>query len=179
MPANLWTAPAGPLIDGVSIAKNTFTSYAPLLLGSAGGIQPRVSQLQPGSRLSVYAWGVASNTGTPTLVLGVYYGAVGAVDLAISAAKTTTTAMSNWVWELWYDGRVVGNGTTGTIIGHGRWRVPTSLTAWTEFNLPETAPAAVTIDTSIAKNVGIGAAWSASSASNTITLHDLRVEVHG
>jgi hypothetical protein len=122
---------------------------------------------------------VASNTATPTLQLGVYYGAAAAVDLAVSAAKTTTTAMSNWEWHLWYTGRVISVGTSGSIIGSGYWRLPTSLTAWTEFRLPETAPAAVTIDTTVNKFIGVEGAWSASSASNTITVHECLVRIHG
>jgi hypothetical protein len=136
-------------------------------------------QLQPGSYVTLEAWGVASNTGTPTLKLGVYYGAAGAVDLALSTAKTTTTAMSNWEWHLWYTGRVTAVGTSGSIIGSGYWNLPTSLTAWTAIRLPETAPAAVTIDTTINKFIGVEAEWSASSASNTITVHACVVDVHG
>lgn len=181
MPANLWTAPTTPLLDGVSVAATTFTGPQALLLGSAGGGHKMIygGQLQPGTQIVVEAWGVASNTGTPTLALGVFYGAAGSVALANSAAKTTTTAMANWEWHLWYSGRIISNGSTGSIIGSGYWRLPTSLTAWTEFRLPETAPASVTIDTTINKNIGIQATWGTSSASNSITLHDCRVELHG
>lgn len=182
MPGTLWTGPAGPLQPGTAVAKNTFTTLAALnppgeTITSA--YQVYGGQLQPGSLINIEAFGVASNTGTPTLILGVYYGAAGAVDLAVSTAKTTTTAMTNWEWHLEWIGRVTAVGTAGSIIGSGYWKLPTSLTAWTEFRLPETAPAAVAIDTTINKFIGIEAAWSASSASNTITCHACNVLISG
>jgi len=180
MAQNAWSAPAGQF-DGTSVAQNTFTAARDIPTGDATSIFPITygAALAPGTMIEAYAWGVASNTGTPTLALGIYYGLVAGVALAVSAAKTTTTAMSNWKWELWYEGRITSRGTTGAIMGHGRWRLPTSLTAWTEFNLPETAPASVAIDTSVNKYWSIGATWGTSSASNTITCHEFRVIVHG
>lgn len=184
MPANLWTAPSGPLQSGTSIAQNTFTAAKDLPVGEFATSFPIIygGQLQAGSHIQVEAWGVASNTGTPTLILGLYYGLVAGTALAVSTAKTTTTAMSNWEWHLWYTGRVTGVGTAttgGSIMGSGYWNLPTSLTAWTQIRLPETAPAAVAIDTTTNKQISIGATWSASSASNTITCHECLVEIHG
>lgn len=181
MSVQLWTAPAGPLQDGTSVAQNTFTAARDLPIGSATGSLLAIpgNSLQPGSMIRVEAWGVASNTATPTLILGLYWGAVAGTALAISTAKTTTTAMTNWEWHMWYTGRVIAAGTTGSIIGSGYWRLPTSLTAWTEFRFPETAPAAVTIDTTIQKFLTVGATWSASSISNSITLHGQEVLISG
>jgi len=177
----LWTAPLQPLMVGTSVAQNTFTAARDIPVGENVTAFKTIpgGSLEPGSTIQVEAWGVASNTGTPTLILGVYHGLVAGTALVVSPAKTTTTAMSNWEWHLIYTARVVTIGTTGSIIGSGFWRLPTSLTAWTEFRLPETAPAAVTIDTTVDKKISIGATWSASSASNTITCHECLVEVHG
>lgn len=177
----LWTAPVQQLFDGASVAQNTFTGPNNIPVGDAVSAFPTIlgAQLQQGSTIRIDAWGVASNTLTPTLILGVYYGLVAGVALAVSAAKTTTTAMANWIWRLHYEGRVISTGTAGSIIGTGTWRLPTSLTAWSEFNLPETAPAAVAIDTTINKSISIGATWSASSVSNTITCHGMEVLVSG
>lgn len=181
MPGSLWTAPVQQYLPGASTAKNTFTSATDLPCSEDATMFPTIqgNQLQPGSIIDVEAWGVASNTGTPTLILGVYYGLVAGTALAVSTAKTTTTAMSNWEWHLWYTGRVLNRGTSGAIMGSGYWYLPTSLTAWTSIRLPETAPASVTIDTTVDKKISIGATWSASSSSNTITCHELKVVVHG
>lgn len=185
MAANLWTAPVQQLFPGTSVAQNTFTSVRDIPFGENTSMYPIIygGTLQAGTRINVEAWGVASNTGTPTLILGVYYGTptspVGGVALAVSTAKTTTTAMSNWEWHIRWMGRVTAIGVSGAIMSSGYWRLPTSLTAWTEIRLPETAPASVTIDTTINKGIGIGATWSASSASNTITCHDMQVQIDG
>lgn len=184
MPTNDWNAPAGPRAVGTSIAQNTFTAAKDLPVGENATNFPIIQggTLQPGSHITIEAWGVASNTGTPTLILGVYWGLVAGTALAVSTAKTTTTAMSNWEWHLWYTGRISATGTAttgGSIIGSGYWNLPTSLTAWTQIRLPETAPAAVAIDTTVSKQISIGATWSASSASNTITCHACLVDVHG
>lgn len=181
MAINLWTAPAQNLMPGTSVAQNTFTAAKDIPVGENTTIFPMVygNQLQPGSTIRVEAWGVASNTATPTLILGLYWGLVAGTALVVSTAKTTTTAMTNWEWHAWYTGRIVSTGTSGSIIGSGYWRLPTSLTAWTEIRWPETAPAAVTIDTTINKQLSIGATWSASSGSNSITCHGMEVLVSG
>lgn len=181
MASNIWTSPANPLLDGTSVAQNTFTAARDIPCGDATTQYPIMygGTFLQGTTIRLSAWGVASNTGTPTLILGVYYGLVAGTALAISTAKTTTTAMANWQWRVDYMGRITATGTTGAIMGLGKWRLPTSLTAWTEFNLPETAPASVTIDTTTNKQISIGATWSASSASNSITCHGMEVLISG
>jgi hypothetical protein len=186
MGLNVWTNPQGPLFPGASVASNTFTAAQGLPVGEVATGTPTIPMpfVSVGANIYIDAWGVASNTATPTLILGIYYGgvvsaAVGGTTIKASAAKTTTTAMTNWPWFLRAWGRIDKVGTSGEIIMHGRWFLPTSLTAWTEFNLDENAPAAVTIDTTVNKNFIIGATWSASSASNTITCHHCSVLVSG
>lgn len=188
MAGQTWTAPL-QLFPGASVANATFTAARNLPVGEsgsstgtdAGGLAyfPGNS-LSPGCRINIEAWGVASNTGTPTLIMGVYYGGVAGTALAVSTAKTTTTAMANWEWHLYFQARVLTTGISGSIIGSGYWNLPTALTSFTMIRLPETAPAAVTgLDTTIQKLITVGATWSASSASNTITCHDMRVAVDG
>lgn len=183
MPINSWSSPAGPMKAGASVAQNTFTSAKDLPVGEDVTQFYTIpgNTLQAGSQLLVEAWGVASNTSTPTLILGVYWGGVAGTALAVSTAKTTTTAMSNWEWHLWLTARCIKVGSTdATFISSGYWRLPTSLTAWSEFRLPETAPATVgSLNTTVDKILTVGATWSASSASNTITCHQMSVEING
>lgn len=178
-----WNTPLGPFMPGTSVAQTTFTAAKDLPVGENVTSFYTIpgNSLQPGSQITVEAWGVASNTATPTLIMGVYYGGVAGTALAVSTAKTTTTAMSNWEWHLWFTARVLKTGTTdGSIEGSGYWYLPTSLTAWTAFRLPETAPAPVTtLNTSVDKILTIGATWSASSASNSITCRQMLVDIHG
>lgn len=181
MALNSWVAPTQQYFDGVSVAQNTFTAARDIPIGDATTKFHQIygGQLQGGAMIRVKGWGVMSNTGTPTIILGLYWGGVAGTALTISTAKTTTTAMSNWQFSFDWLGRVVAGGTTGSIIGYGKWFLPTSLTAETTFKWPETAPAAVTVDTTINKMLTLGATWSASSASNTLTLHDMQVWIGG
>lgn len=126
--------------------------------------------LVAGSVLSVRAAGVFSNTGTPTLILGVYYGAVAGTLLAATAATTTTTAAANWQWRLEWEGVVKTAGTAGTVHGKGVLWLATSATAFSAIPIPNATPqTAITIDTTTAKAVTVGATWGTSSASNTLT----------
>lgn len=185
MGVNLWTNPNQQLFPGASVAQNNFTSAKDLPIGENSDLPLIYGRtLQAGSRITIDASGIASNTATPTLILGVYWGGVAGTALAVSTAKTTTTAMTNWQWDLHLIVRVLTVGPLSTSSSmmpiNGYWRLPTSLTAWTEIRLPETAPASVTsLDTSVNKVISVGATWSAASASNTITCHDMRVTIDG
>jgi hypothetical protein len=132
--------------------------------------------LQVGDVLKCEAVFTASNTGTPTLLAGLYYGGVAGVALAATSAITTTTAMTNWPWRLRYTGHVRSVGATGSIMGGGEIWVPTSLTAGAWRPIPETALAVVTIDTTTTKALTVGAQWGTSSASNTLTVQMFTVE---
>ena len=134
--------------------------------------------LQVGSVLRITASGVFSNTGTPTLILGAYYGGVAGTALGATTAITTITAASNWPWKFYWEGVVRTVGPSGTIIGVGHVLMPASIT---QFQAPWCVPAtgaqtAVTIDTTSAKAITLGATWSASSASNTLTVNNFLVE---
>lgn len=180
MASQLWTASLGPLHDVAGTAYNTSVTLTDVSPG--GSTNPVVNPggtLQPGSIIDVQAWGTFSNTATPTLILGVYYGAVAGVALVASTAVTTTTAATNWSWYLKYVGRVTAVGTAGTIMGAGEVHFPTSLTAFTARRLPETAQAAVTIDTTVQKAITIGAQWGTSNAANTLTCNGMLAVVHG
>lgn len=182
MPKNCWVAPTQQYFDGVSVAQNTFTAARDIPVGDATTKFHQVlgGTMEGGAQIRVKGWGVASNTGTPTIILGLYWGGVAGTALVVSAAKTTTTAMSNWPFYFEYQGRVVAGGTAGSIMGLGKWWLPTALTSRTEFAWPETAPALISsLDLTTNKMLTLGATWSASSASNTLTLHAMDVWIGG
>lgn len=135
--------------------------------------------LDLGSRVRLKAYGTFSNTSTPTLILGFYYGGVAGVALAATTAITTTTGATNWPWRLELEGHVRSLGTSGTLMCSGKVYIPTSLTAWTLRPIPETALATVTIDTTAAKAITVGATWGTANASNTLTCHEMTCEVLG
>lgn len=171
-----WVAPIPPfhIVDGAAYATSitlTDVSPAPQILFPA-------MFLEHGSELEINAAGQFSNTGTPTLLLGFYWGGVAGVALAASTAVTTTTGAAAWPWQLHYRGVVRTTGSTGSIQGQGRLYLGTALTAFTVRPIPETLAArTVTFDTSTAKTITVGAQWGTSSASNTLTCTDISVKV--
>jgi len=141
-------------------------------------IQFPAMMLEAGSELELNASGSFSNTGTPTLLLGFYFGGVAGVALAASAAVTTTTAAASWPWQLHYRGVVRSIGTAGSIQGQGRLYLPTAINVFQVRAIPETLAArTVTINTTIVQNITVGAQWGTSSASNTLTVNDISVKL--
>jgi len=173
--------PVGPFPTGVGAAFNAFTtkqdvSPKPLPVIPAG-------KLRRGSKISVRANGEFSTTGTPTLSIGIYIATRAAgspTDLAISSAITTGSGAAAWPWSLEWDGILNADpGTASSIQGQGSLLLGTALTTLAAaVPIPISAALrAVAIDTTIERAIGVNAAWSASSASNSITVYDLRVVI--
>jgi hypothetical protein len=176
MSRQYWVAPVGPLknADGAALA----TSVTLTDVSAAPQITLPANVLELGSELEMEAYGQFSNTGTPTLLLGFYYGGVAGAALAASSAITTTTAAAAWPFMLRYRGVVRAVGATGSIVGQGVLYLGTALTAFTVRPIPEVAASrTVTIDTTSAKAITVGAQWGTSSASNTLTLNSLSVRL--
>lgn len=134
------------------------------------------NSLVPGSVIRLTAFGVLSTTGTPTLLLGFYYGGVAGVALAATTAVTMGSGVTNVPWRMEWMGVVRSVGATGTIMGQGIVWHGSSVSAWTNIPLPQTALATVSIDTTTAKNITVGAQWGTSSASNTLRCDSLFIE---
>lgn len=174
----LWTYPL-PSIGNVASGAALNTSTTLTDVSPTPQLTLPANFLQPGMVLRVKAFGTFSNTATPTLLLGVYYGGVAGTALAATSAVTTTTGATNWQWTLEYFARVRTIGTAGTIMGAGAVDLGTSLTALTHRPIPETALATVAIDTTAAKTITLGAQWGTSSASNTLTCVHFDVDIAG
>lgn len=176
MPRQYWEAQIGPIhvADGTALASSTtLTDVSPL-----PPVVLPANTLEIGSEIQITAEGQFSNTSTPTLLLGFYYGAVAGAALAASSAITTTTGATAWPWQMVYRGRVRSAGTAGSIVGQGRLYLGTSLTAFALSAIPVTAAArTVAIDTTTAKSITVGAQWGTSSASNTLTCTRIAVEL--
>ena len=168
-----WVAPLSPLhtADGTALASST----------SLGDVSPApnivlpANQLEVGSLLRFEAFGRYSTTGTPTLLLGVYYGGVAGVAIAATAAITTPSGVTNNSWYLRGQARVRSVGSSGTILGA---ITVDGVSGATAVNIgPATAPATATVDTTAAKALTVGAQWGTNSASNTLTCHHFSVEL--
>lgn len=169
-----WSNPIGPFatVDGTALANSTtLTDISP-----APQITLPANLMQAGTEFEIKAFGNFSTTGTPTLLLGVYYGGVAGTALAASSAVTTGSGAASWPWFIHYNFVVRALGSSGSINGQGLYFLGTSLTAHSTRPIPETLAArTVTIDTTAAKAITIGAQWGTASASNTITCNDISV----
>lgn len=171
-----WVAPQPPFHNADGAAFNTFTAFQDI------GPQPPIvlpaNTLEVGSEIRIEAWGEFSNTGTPTLGLGLFYG-TSAVSLGTGTAITTVTTAVSWPWHIEYIGRVRSVGTAGSIVGQGCWELGVSLTAFgTKQALsPTLAGRTVAIDTTAAKTIGVGAVWGTSNVANTIKVNSLSVQL--
>lgn len=175
------STPVGPFADSIGSAFNTFTTQQFVDPLPAPVIAP--PQLRPGVRVKIEAEGQYSTTGTPTLVLGIAFGTVGAtgalatpVPLAVSSAITTPSGAAAFQWRIEYRGLVTAFGTSGSITGTGSLEYGTSLTAITTVPIPITlALRTVVINTTIAQGVGVVATWGTSSVSNAVQVYNCTV----
>ena len=174
MPFQAWVARVNSPGQGAGAAYASSTSatdvspapqymsqtYGPMYVGQAW-------------RLTAYA--IASNTATPTLNVGFYYGGVAGTAMITSGAITTTTAMSSWWWEWYAYAEVISLGSSGSIRCYGWVKIPTSATAVTTQQMSATSQD-VTINTTTNSALTAGATWGSSSSSNTLTLKGYIVE---
>lgn len=168
-------APLPPIHLLSGAAFTTFTAYQDI--SPTPAIKVPANFFEPGTQVELRAMGHFSNTGTPTLSIGFYWGTA-AVPIGQSALITTTTAATAWPWQLKYKGRVRSIGTAGTIYGQGTFELGTSLTAVTlQFVPVSQALRTSTIDTSIEKVVGVGAQWGTSNAANSVTCEFFSVQI--
>jgi len=113
--------------------------------------------------------GKYSNTGTPTLRLRVRYGGVSGTLIADTGAITTPSGVTNQALRVQVEIIIRAVGASGsmlaTLVAHG-------LGSATAVNLGTaggaTAPAAVSVDTTSAKELCITAEWGTASSSNTL-----------
>ena len=168
-----YVAPIPPL-QVTSTAYSTFTAIQSV--SPVPAIVIPANMLEVGTDITIEADGEFSNTATPTLALGFFYGSVSTI-LAQSAAITTATTVTGVPWNMRWNGRVRAIGSTGTIYGAGILHLGTALGAFaTPVPIPITkALRTTTVDTTAASAIGVSAAWSASSASNTISVDRLSV----
>lgn len=172
------TEPVGPFHQGVGAAFGSFTtkkdiSPQPLPVIPGG-------KLRQGSKIHIRASGEYSTTGTPTLRTGFYLGTRAGtitIDLAVTALAATPSAAAGWPWWMEWDGICATTGPTGSLVGMGQSQLGLTIATFSaEAPLPITqALRTVAIDTTIERAIGVSGEWGTSSASNTITVNNLRV----
>lgn len=138
--------------------------------------------LTVGSTFRVTAMGrYTTGTTATNALIGVYLGGTGGVLLAGTAAATALTiSLTNAPWRLEYTFKVraVGTGATATTVwGQGFVLIGGSLTAFgSPQGIPSTANATVTVDSTVAKALSIGATLSQVVGAPTITCDEMLVE---
>jgi hypothetical protein len=163
---------------GTALANSTTITDISSGANSPGqAFQTQPEQLYPGQMLRFTAAGIYSTAGTPTLLLGVYYGGVAGVALAATAATASASGVANGIWTMSALARVLSTGTAGTIATLGSV-LGIAATSANPVLMPATSATGntVTIDTSIAKLITVGAQWGTASASNTITCYQWAIE---
>lgn len=128
--------------------------------------------LVAGKTLKVSAWGILSDTGTPTLRIQLK---LGSTTVADTGAITLGGTISNNVWkcEVLLTCRTVGG--SGTVFTQGLFHYDESTHAGTSLGMANTATS--TIDTTATQAISLTADWGTASSSNTITCTNLVVEV--
>jgi hypothetical protein len=174
MPSQFWVSNPNSPAEGAGaalVSSVTLTDISP-----ASPQYFTNAPLYAGQRFRLSAYGIFSTTGTPTLLMGFYYGGVAGTLLAATAATATGSGAAAWPWEAHLNFRVVTIGTSGTVWCKGWVDTPTGLAALTRTPIPITQTQPITVDTTTSKALTFGAQWGTSSASNTITCEDFIVE---
>jgi hypothetical protein len=172
MAYNAWAAPFIPQVDDAAVNYTNSTTLTAVSPGAAANPMKFFgSTADAGMIIELEAWGTISTSGTtPTILLGFYYGGTGGVILAASSAVTLTNqAAVAWPFRMMYRGRITNTGTSGSITGIGVLELASSLTAFTARRIPETTAAmTVAIDTTVNKDIVVGATWGAAASTNIL-----------
>jgi hypothetical protein len=176
--AQYWVQPlsqAHQLVGGFTAVNN----FAAVTSVTTSATTPDVSlpagYAQAGMVFRVRGAGVYSTTGTPTLTLGVATGTSGSGTFLCSVGTATGSGVTNVSWEVDAIVKFVSVGSSGQAwaVGHV---IGVTANLVTTMPASGTAPTAVTVNTTAAVPLWVGANWSAASASNTITCYYSMVE---
>ena len=167
--------PGGELSPAVGSTFSNFTASTDI--SPAPPIVIPANTVDGGAGIRIYASGKFTNTGTPTLSLGLYWGGAAGTKLATTTNITTITAAVNWPWRMQAHVSCFTDGTNGTFATTGIVWMPASLTQFqAAYPMDAAAFATVTVDTTTSKALTCVSAWSAASAGNSITVNQWVVE---
>ena len=130
--------------------------------------------LVAGSVVKIHFQGIATSTnGTDTLTIKLYIGGLAGTALLTG---TATDVANNNIFAGWFHLVVRTAGASGTMVGFGAHTDVPAASGTAVMDITETL-ASTTIDTTAAQVVGVGADWSAASASNSARLDVLTVQI--
>ncbi len=181
MPSQFWeslaNAPAATA-DGTALASAATATISP-----APDFTYQPGYWYPGKVIRAYAFGRFTTTATQgTLTLNLQAGLLATpVTVLTSGAYIWTASLTNAVWQL--DAYVIcrAAGTSGSLFAAGRMAFATAVTSppatagqLADALLPPSAPAATTVDTTVAGLVRLQA--TESVASQSIQVHQWLIE---
>lgn len=173
MSSNSWNQTLITAQSDGSALSNTTTPTS--ILPAAAKFTFPANLLQIGTAFRVRAAGrISTAASTPgTLTMDVRFGSVVVFNGGASGTLATSATNLTWDLEMILTCRSIGASTSATMLGTGRL-ITAALSASTPtMLLPTSAPAAGTgFDSTSSFVVDLFATWSASSASNSITLHN-------
>lgn len=162
--------------NGGALANSTVLTDISPGANTTGYVMP-YTQYAVGSLFRWRAFGIYSTTGTPTILLGVYYGGVAGSALAATAATTTGSSVSNLLWEIEGFTKITALGSSGAALSFGK-AIGIAATASTPVLMPASSASANSVTVNVTTNNlwSVGAQWGTSNASNTITCYGFFIE---
>jgi hypothetical protein len=181
MPAQYYVAPVNggdPFqhTNGSPLSNSSVLTDISPGANTSGLVMPYTAY-QVGTVFRLKAWGIYGTTGTPTLLIGFYYGGVAGSALCATAATTTGSGVSNLMWHAEATCKVTALGSSGSIISFGLC-TGIGATASTQVLMPTSSATgnSVTVNTTTNNLWSVGAQWGTSNASNTITCYYFVIE---
>ena len=135
--------------------------------------------LAVGSSLRIRFQGIATSTNsTDTLTIKLYIATVttaGAITGTTLISMAATDVANNDVFTGEYELNIRTIGSSGTMTGNGVFKsIPTAEGTMTS---KDDILASTTVNTTVAQYIGVTAAWSVASASNSVRLDNIRVDL--
>lgn len=177
MPAQFWESCLNS--PGLGAGSALTNSAVATDISPAPQFTLQANSLYVGQRWRLTGYGIMSTaaSGNPTLTLGFYYGGVAGTALLTSGALTVTASLTNAPFRVFAEFNVRSLGASGTTWASGYVLNPTSLTGLTQTFMPATQTQPVTINTTIASAVTLGATWGSAVVGTSITCEDLIIEL--
>lgn len=159
--------------DGSVPAGNTIANTAAQTAFASSYTLP-ANSLSVGSTIKLKLYGVYSTAlAAPTITVVLKIGTVTVLTTGVISALVPATSSLGWLAEATLI--VTAIGASGTIECQGFGEFDTSVTAGLMINLTNTAAQA--IDTTAGKAITVAVTWGTASASNSITLRVMTVEI--
>lgn len=131
-----------------------------------------------GKMVRLYVFGRATSVLTPgNLTLSLFYGTgadANGTSLAATAATAWSASQTNLSWWAYWDVHCTAVGSSGALFATGSAKFNESMIA-AELPMPASAPAAVTVDLTVASNILSVQALRSGSTAETMQLHKIIV----